>query len=199
MQLKSRLAVSSVLVFFLSFPVYSQSIDSVFQELKTTSEKYDVKGTVCEQVARLELEGQYPKDEYSVQNGIAYTQHGRTLGELDVVVFRKSDHKVILIGEVKCWQDLEGARKKAVHQRANFRYYLQKGGQGIDFYKTADPSIHFSPRQFAQVPPFILISQEEGCSLGFDLELPFTLDELRQLRNMLLQCQDTGECSRPRH
>ena len=199
MQLKFQLVVSSVLVFFLSAPAYSRNIEPVFQQLKTSSEKYQIVGTVCEQVARLELELQYPADEYSVENGIAYTQGGQTLGELDVVVFRRNDHKVILIGEVKCWHDLHGAQVKARHQRENFIFHLKKGGRGIDFYKTMDPKVHYSPRQFDQIPPFILISQDEGRYAGFDLALPYSLDELMELREMLLHCQDIGECSTPKH
>ncbi|MEO5970834.1 MAG: hypothetical protein ABIQ95_12980 [Bdellovibrionia bacterium] len=199
MQLKCGLAVSSVLIFFLSFPVYSQSIDPAFQELKSSAEKYEIKGTVCEQVARLELEQKYPEKEYSVENGIAFQREGRTLGELDVVIFRKSDNKVILIGEVKCWQDLHEARKKAVHQRENFRFYLRNGGRGIDFHKSSDPSIHFNPSQFGDLPPFILISQDGGHDAGFDLSLPYTLDQLMQLREMLIDCQDSGKCPSPLH
>jgi hypothetical protein len=197
MQLNCGFVVSSALIFFLSFPVYAHDINPAFEELKQSSEKYEIAGTVCEQVARLELEQQYPADQYSVQNGIAYTQHGQILGELDVVVFRKSDHKVILIGEVKCWHNLEKARKKAVVQRERFRFYLHNGGYGIDFYRTAQPRVHFKPVQFENAPPFILISQEEGSNIGFDLALPYTLNELMQLRDLLVHCQYVGECSKP--
>jgi hypothetical protein len=199
MQLKCKWVVSSVLFFFLSFPVYSRSLDPVFQELKTTSEKYEIKGTVCEQVARLELGQHYRDDQYIVENSIAYTQHGQTLGELDVVVFRKNDHKAVLIGEVKCWQNLSDARKKAVTQRERFRNYLHDGGHGIDFHKTTDPRVHYSPLQFGDFPPFILISQEEGSNEGFDLALPYTLSELMNLRDLLMHCQDIGECLKPRY
>lgn len=216
MQLKFELVVSSVLIFFLSFPVYSRSIDPVsqelktspnkyeikyshsidpvFQELKTSPNKYEIKGTVCEEVARLQLEQDYRKDQYSVHTGIAYTQYNQILGELDVVVFRKNDNKVVLIGEVKCWQNLDKAREKAISQRNRFREYLEDGGRGIDFHKTSNPRIHFNPRQFSDEPPFILISQEEGGNQGFDLALPFTLAELMKLRDMLVHCQNIGEC-----
>jgi len=174
-------------------------MEPVFQQLKSTSEKYQIKGTVCEQVARLELEQQYPAEEYSVENGIAYTRNGETLGELDVVVFRKSDHKAVLIGEVKCCQDLHRARDKAQSQREKFNYYIRKAGRGIDFYRTANHAVHFSVAQFEHLPPFILISQSEGRGNGFDLALPYSLNELMELRGMLLQCQSVGECSTPLH
>ncbi len=221
MQLKCGLVVSSVLIFFLSFPVYSRSfdpvfqelktshnkyeikyshsIDPVFQELKTRPNKYEIKGTVCEEVARIQLEQDYRKDQFSVHTGIAYTQYNQTLGELDVVVFRNNDNKVVLIGEVKCWRNLDQARKKAISQRKKFREYLEHGGLGIDFHKTSDPRIHFNPKQFRDEPPFILISQEEGGNQGFDLALPFTLDELMKLRDMLVHCQDIGECIKALH
>jgi hypothetical protein len=193
MQLKCGLVVSSVLFFFLSFPVYSQDIDPIFQKLKYSAKRYNIKGTVCEQVARIELEHKYLANEYSIETGIAYAQHGRILGELDVVVFKNRDHKVALIGEVKCQNDVHKAYEDAQSQRERFRRYLQGGGYGIDFYQTDNSRIHYSRKQFDEMPPFILISQEEGRSEGFDFVLPYSLSELIQLRERLVSFQDTED------
>jgi hypothetical protein len=194
MQTKLKYVVPSLLVFLFSFPVHSKDLNSVFEDLRNTSEKYEIKGTVCEQVARLELEQQYPSNEYTVENNIAYSQHGQVLGELDVVVFRKYDARVILIGEVKCWHNVGESLQKAVAQREKFRKYLRNGGHGIDFYKTTGPVVHFNPSQFRDIPPYILIAQQEGNEVGFDLALPYTLRELMELRDLLVRCQMIGEC-----
>jgi hypothetical protein len=189
--------VSSVLALFLALPGYSKNLEPVFNELKTTIEDYQTKGTVCEQVARLELEQQFPASEYTVLNGITYSRQGQILGELDVVVFRNRDHHAVLIGEVKCWHDLHAARIKAMHQRERFQSYLEHGARGIEFYKNTDHRVHYSFQQFAEIPPFILISQDDGRNEGFDLTIPYSLDEMMDLRDMLIRCQATRDCLTP--
>ncbi len=163
-------------------------LDSAFEALKESPEDFKIAGTVCEQVARLELEEQFPPESYTIENGITYTQDGRILGELDVVVFSKTESSpVVLIGEVKCWQNQAGALRKAGQQRRKFRDAIRFHAPEIEFYLRLDPSKRYQSQQFASHPPFWLISSQEGAEVGFDWNLSFSLPELNQLRQRLLK------------
>ena len=96
MQLRCGGVVLGILVFLNSLSVYSNSIEEVFEELKSVPDKYEIKGTVCEQVARLQLAQDYPESKYSIENGIVFSQNRRVLGELDVVVLETAMKKSFL-------------------------------------------------------------------------------------------------------
>src|SRR4051794_40045980 len=104
---------NSFLFSFSSFGVEGGDVGLFYNLLKDSQERYEITGTVCEQVARKELQRTYPEPDFDIETGIAYVEHGRVLGELDIVVFRNADHKAILVGEVKCWRNLKKARRKA--------------------------------------------------------------------------------------
>jgi hypothetical protein len=185
----------SVFLFLLSTSVYANSeLQGLFGQLKDSGEKYSVAGTVCEQVARLELLKQYPAPQYEVVTGIAYADNRRVIGELDVVVFKNSDHRAVLIAEVKCWQNMRNGAKKAQEQRARFQSTMSSGRTDLSFFLANRREVVFRRPQFEGTPRFISIAQEGSESAGFQDELPYTLGELMELRQMLMDCQDRGRC-----
>jgi hypothetical protein len=167
-----------------------------FERLRDSGVDYEVTGVVCEQVARLELEREYPPPQYRVRTGIVYASPQRVLGELDVVVFRASDRKAVLVAEVKCWTNLKGARRKAVDQRQRFEAAIASG-MSLEFYPASQPDVRLRREQFEQVQRMMSISQEGGEAAGFDRSLELTLKELMQVRKRLISCQRAGQCRRP--
>ncbi|HLE00473.1 MAG TPA: hypothetical protein VJB59_09445 [Bdellovibrionota bacterium] len=163
----------------------------VFEQLKQSAVSYENNGAICEQVTRLKLQERFPERGFRVETGIVYGEDRRTIGELDVVVFRKSDDQAILIAEVKCWKNLRSAIKKAHDQRARFQGVIQQG-LPVDFRSAKD---RFDLNQFSGSPEFIAVSQKGGESAGFDMGLDFTLEELMTLRSWLLRCQANRECA----
>jgi hypothetical protein len=173
-------------------------LGEVFEQLKDSGENYEITGTVCEQVARLELQRDYPAPRYEVLTGVAYAEARRVIGELDVVVFDKSaaaDGKAVLIAEVKCWKNLPGGSRKARQQRKRFLDTMEQN-QKVDFYLVSKREVQFERDQFQQAKRFISISQNGGHQAGFEDCLPYTLEELMALRERLMKCQNQGECRR---
>ena len=82
-------------------------------------------GKVCERVAELQLEKEFPLEDFLIIPNVIYEKEDDNenrvrLGELDIVVVDKCDSKVVLIAEVKCWQNRSKAAKKAKKQLRRF-------------------------------------------------------------------------------
>lgn len=166
-------------------------VGKAFEELRDSGENYEIIGTVCEQVARLEMQRRYAQREYQVTTGIRYFDQTRTIGELDLVVIDRFTNRAVLIGEVKCWHNLNGALRKAKEQRARFLGVL-KSGKPVEFEGPEGKS--FAWNQFVDSKEFISVSQNGGQSVGFDYELEGSLEELMDLRLRLIECQNQGLC-----
>lgn len=189
-----RLVTVAILVLF-SFSALAADIEPVFQALQQSAVNYEPDGSVCEQVALLKLRESYPTEDFSIANGVEYSTGGDTLGELDLVVVEKKTNKVVLVGEVKCWRNLQQAMDKLKAQRDRFTWNLTKHTQQMQF--TDYEGFNFKVEQFEGISNFRSISQLGGIRRGFDVELDFTLSELKELRSKLLKCQAWGHCARP--
>jgi len=170
----------------------ADSASEIFDQLKDSGEKYEIVGTICEQVARIDLEREYPAPRYVVETGISYGEGARTIGELDVIVF-ESGGKAVLVAEVKCWKSLSGGLKKAKVQRARFRDTL-KGGSQFRLWDKSHPS--HAPAAFKELKTFVTIAQSGAKAAGYDRELAYSLDDLLAARTLLLSCQNSGECAK---
>lgn len=174
----------------------AKDIRPLFEALADSGENYEIVGTVCEQVARLNLEKIYPAPDHYVMTGIYYGNKKRVIGELDVVVFRAKDNKALLVGEVKCWTSLGSARSKALSQRNRFIESLANGGGLIMGCTSTEKGCSFSKNNFKAVEKYVSISQDGGETTGFDMTLGYTLEEMMDLREQLIQCQQRAECRR---
>lgn len=166
---------------------------TLFNKLKNSGINYQVDGVICEQVAKIELNDEYPSDRYNIENGIVYGDQNRTIGELDVVVLEKMTGEAVLVAEVKCWNDLDGALAKARNQQNRFKKTIQ--GRGSIHIRNENGT--YNRKQFENTHQYIAISQSGGKSAGFEMELENSLESLRELRTQLMACQARGECKKP--
>jgi hypothetical protein len=167
---------------------YGGDLDAIFTQLKDSGEDFRPQGSVCEQVARLDLERKYSHPDYVVETGISYGQNNQVVGELDVVVFDSRSHAAVLIGEVKCWKKLGSAQHKARQQRLRFQTVLAQ--HGFHFFSAKHPDQNYQDDQFQASTPFITISQKGGEINGFELTLDYDLDEMQALRQKILDYQN---------
>lgn len=186
------LVISLVFVSLVSWA--DGDIEPYFQALKSSGANFEPDGTVCEEVARLEMEKEFGAD-FVVTTGVEYSLGEDTLGELDVVVYERSTHKVALVAEVKCWKNLGQAMDKLKAQRDRFTWNLTKHTNKMQFQP--DHGETFSVRDFEAPFKFRSISQFGGKKHGFEQEIPLTLGNVKELRTKLLKCQAWGECRRP--
>ncbi len=170
------------------------AVDGYFEQLKNTPVNYSNFGSICEQVARLEMMKTYDPNQYNVKVGISYGNNTRTIGELDVIVFRNTDNEAIVVAEVKCWKDMRGGLNKAYNQISRFKSHI--GASGIEMHSVENEDEVFTTSQFDEAPRFMTISQKGGESAGYDLGLPLDLEQMNALYARMLQCQERGECPR---
>jgi hypothetical protein len=181
-----------LLAFLTTTAAFASDTTGLFQQLKNSGISYEILGTICEQAARLQLTQKYPTSQYLIVNDIIYEDGQRTIGELDEVVFDRSSGQAVLVGEVKCWSDLEGALQKARNQRQRFLTQM-KNSQNITF-SSKGLGKTFPASALSGVQKFVTISQRGGRSVGFDLELNYSLEELLEVRTRLIDCQLSGQC-----
>jgi len=177
-------------------PQQSEARDNLvtlFHKLKNVKANYGTFGTVCEEVARLEVQEEFRGPGFEVETGIEYSDKSRTIGELDVIVFDTLTDKVIMIAEVKCWRDLKSARQKARKQLTRFQDTIASH-KPINLYLTDDRQVRYEAWQFDTHPNMIAISQEGGEAAGFEDTIEYSLAEMQELQKMLQACQEHGQC-----
>ncbi|MNK01196.1 hypothetical protein D3C87_189910 [compost metagenome] len=187
--MKRSLALA-ILLSFVGLNAFAIKSEEAFELLKNSKENYEPIGAICEQVARLELAQEYDQNKYEIIVGIEYADSRQTIGELDVVIFEKATKKAILSAEVKCWNSIEGAKKKATEQRRRFIRYNTSGYKL--FFESKD--MKFEQYQFQDIREFIMIAQKGSKKKGFDRELEMSLDDLMALRRRILSCQTYRNC-----
>ncbi len=189
-----KLFVLLAISFFFSFSAFATFQDDVIA-LKNSARDYFDTGTICEEVARLEIQNEFPAPQYKVLTGISYDNGDGTAGELDVIVFDTNINKVIKIAEVKCWKKLDQALQKAKKQRERFMGYRENAAN-ISYKKTHSKET-FTKEQFAYVNDFITIGQQGAKAFGFDRELKYSLRDFMELRDLMMKCQHEGKCAPP--
>lgn len=188
--------ILAVLVLFASVSANAAAVwMEEFEQIKHVARSFEDSGSICEEVAKLEVEKEFPTPQYSVLVGIAYGDEKRVVGELDIVIFDNNLQKVIKIAEVKCWKDLKAGLEKAKEQRARFLTAI-RSSKKIIFRSTSTQEL-FDSEKFKYVKDFYSVAQRGSMAVGFDRELKLSLLELRDLRYEMIRCQVNGLC--PRH
>ncbi|WII71184.1 hypothetical protein QJS83_12005 [Bdellovibrio sp. 22V] len=166
-----------------------------FAELKNIPRSYEDSGSICEEIARLDLQKEFPAPQYEVIVGIAYGDATRVIGELDVVIFDKNIQKVIKIAEVKCWKDMRGGLQKALEQRARFLKSIRSSKQLV--FKSTSTKEVFDAEKFEYVEEFFTMGQKGTVAVGYEREMEYTHKEMQTHRYEMIRCQNQGQCVRP--
>jgi hypothetical protein len=183
----------AVLAFFLSTSSFAIGIDAAFELLKYEKEDFVNTGAVCEHVARLELQEDYPLNRFEIDIGVSYIAGDQVLGELDVVIRDRKTGTIPAIGEVKCWKNLKSGLEKAQEQEARFREALQAGrlssSQAVSFTRFVEGGENPVSIQAGSFPAsfdHFSIGQNGAKKVGYDRELEMTLEQLMELRKRLM-------------
>lgn len=190
-------AVFSAFLALLVFTSANAGLRDEFLALKHSGKNYQVIGTICEEVARLQLARIYRAPAYTVLTGIAYGNSDRTIGELDVIVFENRTGEAVKVAEVKCWRDMSAGLNKALNQRERFIRTINS--HQTLYFRSTTTNEYFDQSQFDSIQEFSSMAQRGATRYGYDEELQYSLEELMTLRAMLISCQDRGECARPAH
>ena len=192
-----RLFFGKILLGLLITASAFAGINEDFHELKDSGTDFTVIGTICEEVARLDIKDVYPPNRYQVHTGIQYASGKSVLGELDIVVIENKTNKAVLVGEVKCWKNLNGAHNKAMEQRQRFLKHIHSDAKLNFRSANFSKGESFHQDQFEGIQDFIAIAQKGSEDFGFDDELEYSLEELMELRQRIISCQKQHRCVAP--
>jgi len=179
----------------ISTPWTSHAIglDAAFEKLKHEKDDFVNTGAVCEYVARLELQEDYPVNRFEIDIGVSYIAGDQVLGELDVVIRDRKTGTIPAIGEVKCWKNLKSGLEKAQEQEARFREALLSGGLNpapavsfTRFVEGGELPVSIQAGSFPASLDHISIGQNGAKKVGYDRELEMTLEQLMELRKRLM-------------
>lgn len=194
--------IVSAMTLCLSAPAFAgeahQATD--YSELSSIPAKYEVIGTICEYLTAIRLRDQYPANNFNIEVGIEYRAGGRVVGEIDVVVFRKSDNEAVLVGQVKCRKNLGSAAHQASEQNERFFNTMSGVGQHtgfVTFRSTSNAALVVVQSQMDEVHAAITASQDGGIERGFDMTIGYDLDTAMAMRDSLISCQHSGQCPAP--
>lgn len=187
----------TLVVALASFTGYAESkystIDEYFHALKTVPINLSSHGPICEQMARLQMEQIYNNSEYELKVGIVYLNDTRVVGELDLVIFRKSDDEAIAIAEVKCQRRLSSALSHAKSQLQRFTHSIARD-EVKEMHLIDEEDEQFFPTSFDENPARWTIGQKGARAAGFSHELELELDDILKLQKRLQKCQSHGYC-----
>ena len=172
-------------------------VDDLFQHFKSMPVDLKNIGSICEEIAYLELESIYPPNKYEISGGVVYRVSGQTRGELDVVVLDKeNDNEVVAVGEVKCWRKPKKGLTKARQQLDRFQRYMALESP-IQFKHLRPESYHFRVDQFDENPEYFTVGQKGTVADGYTHEISLGLDVARELSRRISACQQAGRCPTP--
>ena len=174
---------------------HAVGMKEAFEALRFVEDDFINTGTICEHVAKLEVQKSYPEARFDTWVGVTYRVGQEVIGELDLVVRDRSLQKVVLVGEVKCWRNLPAGLEKAQEQEARFRETLaeqQRLGEPVEFVKflSQGKTVEFDSSEFDAKVDYIAIAQNGSRRIGFDQELELGLEELMELRKQILSKRD---------
>ncbi len=168
-----------------------------YEAIKNNGRNLQDTGAICEEVAKLDKQREYG-DQYTVLSGVEYSGRDGTIGELDIVVFENRTNEAVLIGEVKCWNDMSQGLRKARDQRKRFLDNINSRRE-LHFRWKDDPKVRLTKQMFNKTDVFISIAQKGAKKQGYENELQYTLRELMELRDMIMGCQASKACKPALH
>lgn len=187
-----RSTLFSILVFLMPLSLFAQPVPAhlqeVFNALKDKPANYRTSGTICENVAAVEMKQKYPPTKFYVTTGVEYEVGDGILGELDLVILNLETQRIELLAEVKCWQDFDAAMRKAQDQRERFLSNLKAHPESITF-KPQYPEQQFTSENFSSIANYYFIAQKGSTQKGFDWEISYSAEDLDILQDALMKCQ----------
>jgi hypothetical protein len=177
----------------LILPSISSSLDDVMASprLKTYYD-YLVKidhcpyniGFLLEELVRFDLQKEWDPQIYDITGGLElYAPNGFSIGEIDILVMRKKDKKVMLIGEAKMWRDLPAGLIKAKSQLKRLKDAIENKKYSNLYFKP-DPALALDSSIFDGPVLYKTYSSKGGVEVGFDKEIDISTTEGRILGDL---------------
>jgi|GEM_PF-6741687 len=154
----------------------NQLLDDYFLEIRDLPFNYGNVGSVLEAIAYIELTRIYPPPRYQVLANTEYRDaNGRTVGELDILVYDLSAGHVDSVYEVKLTASPSRAGKHARQQLLRFQKYI-KDDLIYDFMGSY-PQARLEAADFKESTKYLLIGGSETLDYDWAIQLDIRRDE----------------------
>ncbi len=164
-------------------PDRNSLLDRYFEAIRNLPLDYGKVGSVLEAIALVLLQEQYAEPDFAVYTGIQYeSRSGRTLGELDIVIWDRKTRRALAVYECKLTRNFQRAGKKSREQLDRFINALARdeiGGMRSEVGKRFDPS------QFEHVLVYGFIGPHGALDAGWELQIDISREEGDILQAML--------------
>jgi hypothetical protein len=186
--------LNGLVFFFLALSlsctsVFARTMQDAYDHLKGTLPRGATLGMVCEQLAKWKFSEMYPEPKFDVETGIEYRDTtGRTVGELDLVIFDRRTGNVKLVGETKCKNEhrRKEAKKLASRQLHRLRTFLNLD-PNLSFTSTIRRGVRYSVEQFYGYIKYAIILPRSETAHSNVNDLDFSLDQIRGLHRRLVR------------
>lgn len=156
-------------------PDRAELLDRYFEAIRKLPLDYGKIGSVLEAIALVELGKLYPEPDYAVYTGIQYENHsGRTLGELDIVIWDLKENHALAVYECKLTGNFRRAGQKGREQLNRFINSLKAreiGGMRSEAGK------RFNPQQFEEALVYGLIGPHGALDAKWALQIDLSRGE----------------------
>jgi hypothetical protein len=163
-----------------------ERLDTYYDLIKERPYRFQQVGSIIQALARADFEWRYPPPAYEVLRNLEYQEGSRTLGELDLVVYRRDTTQAVVVAEAKLSGNLKGAAKRAERQLMRFQDALRKG-RITRFLCNDDRDRSFGTSHFGEHTSFFRIGNRGALEAGFDFEVDLTREEADDLQERLLR------------
>ncbi len=161
-------------------------IQRYFEQLRDLEDaKWGSIGTILECLAAIQYNSRHdPKKTKALCNFSYHDESGRTLGEIDVVIWNVPENRAEVMYEAAVSDQLH---RKAVPSRNQLQRFPDsiRAGKVAKVLYPYDPTLHFEPEQFVNAKVCIMGNQG-ALAAGFDYEVDLTRFENDYLQRRLL-------------
>lgn len=163
-------------------PLIQQYFELLRDQLDT---KWGSTGFVLEALAVNQFDQALNTNEFKTINNLTYhDQTGRTLGELDVIIWNLRENRAEVVYEAAVSDRLHRKAVPSRNQLRRFERALQKHDVGRILHPY-DDSWAFTPEQFEQAR-FEVLGSQGAIAAGFDTEVDITFAEAKFLQRKLI-------------
>lgn len=174
-------------------PERRAQLDTCYEKIKDNSLfNWGNIGSVMEALGYAQLQEKYPAPDYEIISSIFYHDDmGRSLGELDLVVWDKKADKALEVYEVKVSNNLPSALRTAVNQLNKFKISV-RDDLIARFTWEGDRTRHFRSPQFADVAIYGFIGNKGAKEAGYTIEFELSRLEVEYLQKRVLAYRKQG-------
>ncbi|MFK8137024.1 MAG: hypothetical protein AB8E15_01575 [Bdellovibrionales bacterium] len=110
-------------------PRTKELLDTLEEYGRIMDYDYKVEGEILEVLSLVDLANQFNPNEFFFTGGYAYSNtKGRVVGELDIIVGRRSDCRIVVVGESKLGISRLGKAKRQLQRFRSFKDRVLSGG-----------------------------------------------------------------------